>query len=211
MIREWPSKDFGYFIDHFGAFTTKGIGNTSFQAISKSLFGIDYFELSEELLELHSNLTGNSAEDIAYMFPLPARLASLLMPAMTTYHKDKVHPVFIAGMSIEQLLKMVQFGQWSKCMVKTKKAKSLADVLRREVQIFEDFGFGIREEFQVFFNFLLGKLKAQKNSGFGFTGASVSAVGAEDKEQGTHGQCEDLPDRHGHLHNNKCQQHIRHF
>ena len=93
------------------------MGNTSFKAIARSLFGIEDFELGEDLSVLLSNLSSESADDKAYVFPLPARLASLLMPTKTTFHQDKVHPDFIEGISTEQLLKMLQFGRWSKCRV----------------------------------------------------------------------------------------------
>ena len=43
------------------------------------------------------------------------------------------------------------------------------------------------------------------------TGASVSAIGIENKCEGTHGQCEGLSHRHGPMHNHKCQQHIWHI
>ena len=146
---EWPSRDFGHLIDHFGAFTNSGMGNTSFKAIARSLFGIEDFELGEDLSVLLSNLSSESADDKAYVFPLPARLASLLMPTKTTFHQDKVHPDFIEGISTEQLLKMLQFGRWSKCRVRTGESETLGDVLRGELKIFEDAGFGIRDEFQV--------------------------------------------------------------
>ena len=146
-MREWPSRDFGHFIDHFGTFTSSGVGDVSFKAIARSLFGIDDLELGGDLLELQSNLTDENGH--GYVYPLPARLASLLMPTKTTFDKDRVHPEFVEGLSTEQLLKMLQFGRWSKCRVKTGNSKTLEDVLRGEMRIFEDAGFGIRSDFQV--------------------------------------------------------------
>ena len=146
-MREWPTRYFGNFIDHFGAFTNKEVSNISFKAIARSLFGINDFELGAALSELQqSKLTDVNK---AYAFPLPARMGSLLMPTITTYLKDKVHPELVKGLLTEQLLKMLQFGRWSKYRVKTGLSKSLSDVLREELKIFEDAGFGIREDFQV--------------------------------------------------------------
>ena len=146
-MRQWPTRDFGHFIDHFGAFTTSGVGNVSFKAIARSLFGIDDLELGGDLLELQSNLTDENGH--GYVYPLPARLASLLMPTRTTFHKDRVHPEFVEGLSTEQLLKMLQFGRWSKYWVKTGMSKTIGDVLRGDLTIYGDDGFGIRDEFQV--------------------------------------------------------------
>ena len=88
ILREWPSRDFGHLKDHFVAFTYNGIGKNSFKAIAKSLFGIEDFQPGKALSELQqSNLT---EEDQAYVFPLPARLASLLTPSPTTYLTHKV-------------------------------------------------------------------------------------------------------------------------
>ena len=157
ILRELLSRNFGNFIDHFGVFTTNGVGNVSFKAISRSLFGIEDLELGDDLLELQSNLTDDSGH--SYVYPLPARLASLLMPTKTTFNKDRVHPEFVEGLSTEQLLKMLQFGRWSKYRVKTGKSKTLGDVLRGEIGIFEDAGFGIWDVFQVI---LLNK-RAQLN------------------------------------------------
>ena len=115
--------------------------------MTRSLFGIDNFELGSALSELQEiNLTD---DEKSHAFPLPARIAKLLMPIYTNYHNDKVHPELVEGLSTEQMLKMLQFGRWSKCKVKTGMSKSLSNVLREELKIFEDAGFAIREDFQV--------------------------------------------------------------
>ena len=142
-MREWPTRNFGSFIDHFDAFTSSGVSNRSFKAMARSLFGIDNFELGAALSELQQiNFTDE--------FPLPARIANLFTPINTNYQKDKVHPELVKGLSTEQLLKMLQFGRWSKCRVKRGMAKTLSDVLREELKIFEEAGFGMREDFQVY-------------------------------------------------------------
>ena len=38
FLRQWPSKDFGNFIDHYGAFTKEGITKDMYQVLAKSLF-----------------------------------------------------------------------------------------------------------------------------------------------------------------------------
>ena len=82
-----PTRDFGNFIDHFDTFTTNGVANISFKAIAKSLFGIKDFKLGKALSDFHqSYVTGNKI----YLFPLPAQMASLLTPTVTTFNKDKV-------------------------------------------------------------------------------------------------------------------------
>ena len=41
FLRQWPSKDFGNFIDHYGAFTKKGITKDMYQVLATSLFETD--------------------------------------------------------------------------------------------------------------------------------------------------------------------------
>lgn len=88
LLREWPTRDFGNFIDHFDAYTSSGVSNVSFKAMARSLFGIDNFELGAALSELQQmKLTDE--------FPLPARIANLFTPINTNYQKDKVHPELV--------------------------------------------------------------------------------------------------------------------
>ena len=49
FLRQWPSKDFGTFIDHFGAFTRKGITKEMYQALAMSLFGTTNYEPDTQL------------------------------------------------------------------------------------------------------------------------------------------------------------------
>ena len=87
ILHEWPTSNFGYLIDHFGSFTTSGVSNKSFTAIARSILNIEDFEVGEALMKLQqSNLT----DEKAYVFPLPARVANLFTPLMTTHKKDKV-------------------------------------------------------------------------------------------------------------------------
>lgn len=60
FLRQWPSKDFGTFIDHFGAFTKKGITKEMYQALAMSFFGIANYEPDAQLWWLDP--MGNSTD-----------------------------------------------------------------------------------------------------------------------------------------------------
>ena len=49
LLREWPSKDLGIFLDYFGAQTTGGMQEKMFKSIAASLFGVVNFEPGQEL------------------------------------------------------------------------------------------------------------------------------------------------------------------
>ena len=59
LLREWPLKDFGHFVDHFGSYSGQfeesydshydyrgsiGINDITFKTFAKSLFDIDNFD-----------------------------------------------------------------------------------------------------------------------------------------------------------------------
>ena len=59
LLREWPSKDFGIFLDYFGALTTDGMQKKMFKTMAASLFGIVNFEPGQELWWVSPERRGN--------------------------------------------------------------------------------------------------------------------------------------------------------
>ena len=49
LLREWPSKDFGIFLDYFGVLTSDGMQQNMFKTMATSLFGVENFEPGEKL------------------------------------------------------------------------------------------------------------------------------------------------------------------
>ena len=181
MLPEWPSKDFGNFVDHFASFAgydwesgsyswyrqettldhmgSFGIDKITFNAMARSLFDTDDFEPEIRVwwypLWKRLNLTNAAMTQIenehTHVYPLPSWLANLIMPGnITEDQRFLAHPAFIQELSIEQILKMVKFEIWAKYQVNTKKFATLTDVLRRELQVFEENGFALREDFQAY-------------------------------------------------------------
>ena len=180
MLPEWPPRDFGHFVDHFGSFAgtdwetgdygwyrkntnldhagSFGVDKLTFDTMAKSLFGTDDFQpgirvwwyprgkrdnLSDaELQQLEGNHT--------HVYPLPAWLANLVMPGNVTEERGFLaHPAFLEGLSVGQMLKMLKFALWVEHEVGVGTNVTPSDVLRRELKLFEDNGFTLREEFQV--------------------------------------------------------------
>ena len=175
---EWPLKDFGHFIDHFGTYSghwngereetymhddrgSIGINNVTFKTIAKSLFNISDFEPSKRVWWLpnweRSNLSETKIieheQKNTYVYPLPGWLAHLFVPGNVTENESKsriAHPAFIENLTGIQLFKMLKFGLWAKSKSTVAGEKStLSDILRKELAIFEDHGYDIRNEFQV--------------------------------------------------------------
>ena len=59
LLREWPSKDFGIFLDYFGALTTDGMQKKMFKTMAASLFGIVNFEPGQALWWVSPKRRGN--------------------------------------------------------------------------------------------------------------------------------------------------------
>ena len=178
LLPEWPLKDFGHFIDHFGTYSghwngereetymrddrgSIGINNVTFKTIAKSLFNISDFEPSIrvwwlpnwERFNLNETRIIEHEQKSIHVYPLPGWLAHLFVPGNVTEneYKSKIaHPAFIENLTGIQLFKMLKFGLWakSKSMVAGEKS-TLSDILRKELAIFEDHGYDIRNEFQV--------------------------------------------------------------
>ena len=59
LLREWPSKDFGIFLDYFGALTTDGMQKKMFKTMAASLFGIVNFEPGQAFWWVSPKRRGN--------------------------------------------------------------------------------------------------------------------------------------------------------
>ena len=174
LLPEWPLRDFGHFIDHFGTYSGQweetymhdyrgsiGINNITFKTIAKSLFDISAFEPSMRVWwlpnEERSNLTETKIieheQKSIHVYPLPGWLAHLFVPGNVTENENKsviAHPAFIENLTGIQLFKMLKFGLWTKSVSKVTGDKyTLSDILRKELAIFEEHGYDIRDEFQV--------------------------------------------------------------
>ena len=89
-------------------------------------------------------------DEHTHVYPLPSWLANLVMPGNVTEEKRFLaHPAFLESLPIEQMLKMFKFGVWVQHQVEERKNETLSDVLRRELKVYEDNGFTLREDFQV--------------------------------------------------------------
>ena len=174
LLPEWPLRDFGHFIDHFGTYSGQweenymhdcrasiGINNVTFKAIAESLFDIRDFEPSirvwwlpnRERSNLNETTINQHEEKSIHVYPLPGWLAHLFVPGNVTEneYKSKIaHPAFIENLTGIQLFKMLKFGLWAKSESKVAGEKyTLSDILRKELAIFEGHGYDIRNEFQV--------------------------------------------------------------
>ena len=174
LLPDWPSKDFGYFVDHFGSYSgllkenyltnyrgSIGINDITFKTIAKSLFDIEDIDPGIRVWWLptleRSNLTEadmtNLEQKSTHTYPLPAWLAHLVVPGNVTEDDVKsviAHPAFIENLTPNQLLKMFKFGLWTKYKSNLEDAnKTLSEVLQEELKVFEDRGFNLRADFQV--------------------------------------------------------------
>ena len=166
FLRQWPSKDFGTFIDHFGAFTKKGITKKMYQALAMSLFSIADYEPGIQLWWQNPmrNSTGsdsssyynqNDSTGVPEVYPLPQRLANLLQLGDTfksVDYKAMAHPSFLQNLSTDQLIKIFKFELWAKYMQhESGDFDTLSDVIKAEINTFSKSGFNLREDFQVQF------------------------------------------------------------
>ena len=176
LLPEWPSKDFGHFVDHFGSYSGRwdehyqsvydyrgsiGINDITFKTFAKSLFDIDNFDPGirvwwlptwERLNMTKANMS-NMEQNNTHVYPLPAWLAHLVVPGNVTEDELKsviAHPAFIENLTTSQLFKMFKFGLWTKYKSNLEDAnKTLSDILKEELKVFEDRGFNLRADFQV--------------------------------------------------------------
>ena len=86
LVRECPSKDFGIFLDYFGALTTDGMQKKMFKTMAASLFGIVNFEPGQELWWVSPEKRGNlsNANSTQRKF-IPHVLSSMFCIAWTFF------------------------------------------------------------------------------------------------------------------------------
>ena len=111
-----------------------------------------------------------------YIYPQAAQLASLIQPAAKHIHRAKIwheyqqadykpvaHPSFLDGMDTEQMFKIFKFGTWAQKMVDMGKFEALSDVIKAELQVFENRGFPSRKNFQVRKKYTIVGMKCHNN------------------------------------------------
>ena len=140
LLREWPLKDFGDFVDHFGSYSGQveesyesvydfrgsiGINDVTYNTLAKSLFDIEDFDVgirlwwlpkSERLNLTKAGMTTLEEQNNIHVYPLPGWLAHLFIPGNVTDSELKsvmAHPVFIENLTRSQLFKMFKFRLWS--------------------------------------------------------------------------------------------------
>ena len=113
------------------------------------------------MLQMLNNLQGNTYP-YPYIYPQPAQMAGLIQPVSRPMHNARVwheyqqadykpvaHPTFLEGMGTEQMFKIFKFGTWARKMVDSGDFETLSDVIKAELQVFENRGFALRADFQV--------------------------------------------------------------
>ena len=113
-----------------------------------------------EMLQMLQSMRGNYFP-YPYIYPQPAQMAGLIQPVAKQIHSAKIwheyqqadyrpvaHPSFLEGMDTEHMFKIFKFGTWAQRMVESGNI-TLSDIIKAELQIFDDMGFALRADFQV--------------------------------------------------------------
>ena len=91
--------------------------------------------------------------DQKYVYPLPLRLANLLLPGDSLKSVDYnalAHPSFLQRITTDQFIKMFKFGLWAEYQLNASDDfTTLSDVVKAELDTFSKSGFGLREDFKV--------------------------------------------------------------
>ena len=140
FVRQWPTKDFGTFINHFQAFVPYGITKNLYDAIALG-FGPKNHTLIKDTL-----VNRGIHRFYPYVYPLPVGIANLIQP-VETVHKGFAHPSLLEGADTKDILKILKFKMWAEYMVKTN--RTISDILKAEIKIFEKHGYTKRKAFQV--------------------------------------------------------------
>ena len=149
------------FQEYYQGWYEIGMNNITYRTIAKSLFDIEDFDPGIRVWWLPTwerlNLTEDDISKLeqrhTHIYPLPAWLAKLVVPGNVTgedFSALIAHPAFIEDLTAPQLIKLFKFGLWIKYKSNVEGAnKTISDVLRDELKIFEDQGFKLRNNFQV--------------------------------------------------------------
>ena len=79
---------------------------------------------------------------------MPNELAKLVQPEFTD-QRSLAHPSIMENADTKELIKMLKFNIWAENKVKTNAFKNISEVIKAEVEKFEDHGFVKRADFQV--------------------------------------------------------------
>ena len=79
---------------------------------------------------------------------MPNELAKLVQPELTD-QRSLAHPSIMENADTKELIKMLKFNIWAENKVKTNEFKTISEVIKAEVEKFEDHGFVKRADFQV--------------------------------------------------------------
>ena len=84
------------------------------------------------------------------VYPMPIELAKLIEPG-TSDPDGLARPSILEKADTNNFLKMLKFNIWANSKVNKNEFRTLSDVIKEEVKIFEQHGFEKRAEFQVNF------------------------------------------------------------
>ena len=149
FVNQWPTQDFGTFVDNFQPFTPFGIRKDLYQTIALGFGPKKYNATLNPCQEIQSEMTSRNLKICqTYVYPSPFEIANLLQRGVTN-NKWFVHPSFLEGAGTKNLLRTLRFKMWADYKVRTKEFRNLRDVIKKETKIFEELGFENRGDFQV--------------------------------------------------------------
>ena len=155
FFRQWPSEEFGTLVDYFQAFTPSpypwiskknGMSTELYQPLASTLLGKKKYAAH---LNVDSKIVQNGQlVPYPYIYPMPLGLAKLVQPGVFD-HGDLAHPSLLENVDTEHFMKMLKFKIWADSKVNKNEFRTLSEVIKAETQVFEDFNFTKKLEFQV--------------------------------------------------------------
>jgi hypothetical protein len=73
-------------------------------------------------------------------YPLPGRLAKLLITGETLTTDQNVHPSLLNNVTTESLFKFLKFGLWVDYKIRQNKSLSVVDLIRKELDAYQNHG-----------------------------------------------------------------------
>jgi hypothetical protein len=71
-------------------------------------------------------------------YPLPRRLARMLITGETVTKDQYVHPSLLKNVSIESLFKLLKFGLWVDYKIRQNTSLSVVDLIKRELDVYQN-------------------------------------------------------------------------
>ena len=130
LYPEWPPRDFGTFLSHFSHTEGAYFSEEFFDAFSAAVFGRTLSKPPDTL-----------------DFPFPGHLANLVSRSQYLSVQD-TDPIYLDGVTTEQLLKLFHFPKWLKHMVQKGKFANYSSAVQEELMPYLDAGFELREDFR---------------------------------------------------------------